>query len=216
MDTVIIDAKKRDTKKSSNSLRKAKIVPAVFYGKGIESLPLELDYQQIRKAYLKGGHSSIMDLNVDGKKFKVLIHDIQMDPLTGAINHVDFINVNLKEEITTEVPVEIVGVSPAIKDLGGVLTTVKHELEVKCLPMDLPHVIQVDISTLVDFSSSIHVKDIKVPKGVVLTDDADAVVLTVSAPRVEEEAAPAAEAAPAEGAAASAAATPEAKEEKKA
>lgn len=214
MDTVIIDAKKRDTKKSSNSLRKAKIVPAVFYGKGIESLPLELDYQQIRKAYLKGGHSSIMDLNVDGKKFKVLIHDIQMDPLTGAINHVDFINVNLKEEITTEVPVEIVGVSPAIKDLGGVLTTVKHELEVKCLPMDLPHAIQVDISTLVDFSSSIHVKDIKVPKGVVLTDDPEVVVLTVSAPRVEEEAAPATEVAPVEGAAAAAA--PEAKEEKKA
>lgn len=221
METVIIDAKMRDTKHKANSIRNSKMLPGVFYGKGVESLPVQVDYQVFRKAFIKGGYSQIMDLNVDGgKKFKVLVHDVQFNPITGAITHVDFKNVNLKEEITTEVPVEITGVSLAVKDLGGILTTVKHELMVKCLPMDLPHSIVVDVSTLVDFQSAIHVKDIVVPKGVTITDDEDDVVITVSAPRAEEEAAAApasgiegtAAAVPAEGAAA---AEGEAKKEEK-
>lgn len=223
MDTVLIEAKMRDPKLNANTLRRNKAIPGVFYGKGKESLALQVDYQPFRKAFIKGGYSQLMDLDVDGKKFKVLVHDVQFDPITGAINHVDFINVNLKEEITTEVPVEVVGIAPAVKDHGGILTTVKHELTVKCLPMDLPHSIQVDVSTLADFSSAIHVKDVVLPKGVTITDDKDDVVITVSAPKEEEvSTAPAtgiegtaAEAAATEAAAAAAEKKDDKKEEKK-
>ena len=186
MDTVLMDAKLRDPKLSSNTLRRNKQIPGVFYGKGKESLALQVEYQMFRKAFIKGGYSQIMDLDVEGKKFKVLVHDVQFDPITGAITHVDFINVNLKEEITTDVPVEIKGIAPAVKDHGGILTTVKRELTVKCLPMDLPHSIIVDVTVLLEFSQAIHVKDIELPKGVVITDDADDVVITVSAPKEEE------------------------------
>jgi large subunit ribosomal protein L25 len=221
MDTVLMDAKLRDPKLSSNTLRRNKQIPGVFYGKGKESLALQVEYQVFRKAFIKGGYSQILDLDVEGKKFKVLVHDVQFDPITGAITHVDFLNINLKEEITTDVPVEVKGIAPAVKDHGGILTTVKRELTVRCLPMDLPHSIVVDVSGLLEFSQAIHVKDIELPKGVVITDEADDVVITVSAPKEEEVEAVAAPATGIEGTAAAVeaakAATAEAekKEEKK-
>jgi large subunit ribosomal protein L25 len=207
METVNLDAKVRDTKITANSLRRAKIIPAICYGKREQSLPLQVDYQVFRRIFLKVGSNQIIDLNIDGKnKKQVLVHDIQYHPLTGAITHVDFLHVNLTEEVTAHVPVEFFGVAPAIKDFGGILTTVKHELTVKCLPMDIPHEIKVDITGLVMLSSSIHVKELSLPKGVHILDNSEDVVVTVVAPRVEEEAAPAAvavEGAPsAEGAAA--------------
>lgn len=188
METVELDAKSRDTKVHARNLLKMKLLPAVFYGKGEQSVTIQMDYQVFRKVFIKAGSNSLVDLNVDGKKKgKVLIHDIQYNPLTGTMTHVDFLHVNMKEEITTMVPVELTGVSTAVKDDGGILTTVKHEIEVKCLPSDIPHNIQIDISTLVDFIHPIHVSDLVVPKGVAILDNPEDVVVTVSAPRKEED-----------------------------
>jgi len=187
METIKLEVQTREVDGKANQLRKTKYVPGVYYGKGEKSIPVKIEYQAMRKAYIEAGYSSLIDLNMDGKTKKVLIHDIQIHPLKGTIQHVDFLHVNLKQEITTEVPVEIEGVSPAVKDHGGVLNTVKHELEVKCLPTDIPHAITVNISGLLELSSAIYIKDIVLPKGVAILDDPDDVVVVVNAPRVEEE-----------------------------
>lgn len=187
MDTIKLEVVKRGDDLSVKQIRDQKMVPAVYYGKGEDSVPLQIEYQAMRKTFLQAGYSSLVDLTIDGKVKKVLIQEVQLHPLKGTIQHVDFMHVNLKEEITTEVPVVIVGVAPAVKDFGGTLNTVKNEVEVKCLPTDIPHEIEVDISGLVELSAAIHVSDIKVPKGVVILDDPENVVVMVNAPRVEEE-----------------------------
>ncbi len=187
MEPIQLEAKTRDVKSSPRALRKVKLIPAVFYGKKEKSVPLQMEYQDFRKVFMKAGSNQVVDLHINGKKTNVLIHDVQYHPLTDAISHVDFLHVDLSVEVTTHVPVVIVGVAPAVKNFSGILTTVKHELTVKCLPMDIPHEITVDISTLEQLSSSIHIKDLEVPKGVQFMDNVEDVIVTVSAPRVEEE-----------------------------
>jgi large subunit ribosomal protein L25 len=187
METIQLDAQTRDTNVSPSLLRRTRIIPAVFYGKSQKSLPLQMPYGIFRKVYLKAGGNHIIELHIDGKKKEtVLVHDVQFYPLTGEISHVDFLAVSLSEEVTTHVPVEITGVSLAVKDMGGILTTVKHEIEVKCLPMDIPQSIPVDISVLADFTCSVHVKDLNIPAKVKVLDNPEDVVVTVSAPREEE------------------------------
>ncbi len=209
METIQLDAQTRDLGVAAATLRKKRIVPAIFYGKSQKSMPLQMDYGVFRKVYLKAGNNRIVDLTIDGKKKeKVLVHDVQFYPLTGAIDHVDFLAVKMSEEVTTSVPVEIVGISPAVKDLGGVLNTIKHEIEVKCLPMDIPAKFEVDVSSLDAFSTSVHVKDLIVPASVKILDNPEDVIVTVAAPRKEEEVAPVA--ASLEGTAAEAAAKEEA------
>jgi large subunit ribosomal protein L25 len=191
MDTLQLEAQTRDVSIKAESLRRQRLIPAVFYGKGLKGTPLKVDYGAFRKIFLKAGSNKLIDLDIDGKKkVKVLVHDVQYYPLTGAINHVDFINVKLSEEVTTHVPVVVEGVAPAVKDLQGILTVVKDEIEVKCLPTALPESVKVDVSELVDFSKSIHVGDLKFPADVKVLDNPKDVVVTVSAPRKEEEVAP--------------------------
>lgn len=225
MATASLTVQTRDPKTNTYNLRKVSILPGVYYGKGIEPVSLQMDYQSFRKVFLKTGTNSLIDLHIDGKKNeKVLVHDLQYDPLKGTVSHVDFIHVNLKEEVTTHIPVVVVGVAPAVKTFGGILNTVKHELNVRCLPLDLPHTIEVDVSNLMDLSSSIHVSDLTPPKGVVFVDAPEEVVVTITtasdeadtlptAQTAEEAAGEAGAAAPAAEAAAPAAEA--AKEEKK-
>lgn len=207
MEILQLDVRPRDLSTSAKSLRKnSKVIPAIYYGKGEKSIPLEMDYQTFRKLYIKAGSTQLVDLKFSDKETKkVLIHDVQFHPLTGTVQHVDFLHVNLKEEVTTEVPVEIVGVAPAVKDLGGILNTVKHQVTVRCLPTDIPQTVNVDVSGLVEFSNAIHISDLTLPKGVKVLDAPEDVVAIVNAPKVEVEApveAAPVEGAPAEGAAA--------------
>jgi len=224
METATLTVQTRDMKTTAHNLRKESILPGVYYGKGIKPVSLQMDYQSFRKVFLKTGTNSLIDLSIDGKNEKVLVHDLEYHPLTGAIAHVDFIHVNLKEEVTTHIPIETVGVAPAVKAFGAILNTVKHELNVKCLPLDLPHTIQVDLSSLTDLSSSIHISDLVAPKGVKFMDNPEDVVVTVTAASDEEASLPTAQtaeeaaaegAAPAEGAAEAAPAAEEAKKEEK-
>ncbi len=192
MELIALEAHVRDPKVSPLYLRKSRQVPGIFYGAGEENISLQMDYQTFRKVYMKAGSNQVVELNVDGKKKTVLIHDVQFNPLTDMFDHVDFKHVNMNKEITALIPIETIGISPAVKDLGGVLMTLKHELEVKCLPKDLPALLQVDISGLAELHSSIYVRDVSVPGNVVLTEDPESVVLTISAPRAEETTVPAA------------------------
>lgn len=213
MDSISLPAQVRDASVKAKVLRRQGLIPAVYYGTGQKTVSLTVPYKDFGKVYEKAGESTLIDLDFGGKSTKVLIHSIQFDPVRDSYEHVDFIYVDMKKEITANVPLEFTGEAPAVKDLNGVLTISKYEVEVKCLPENLPHSLSVDVSGLVDFHTSIHIKDITLPSGVVILDDPSLTVVTVTPPREEEKEEVPVAAVPVEGAAVpaeGAAATPEA------
>jgi large subunit ribosomal protein L25 len=172
-------------------LREKDILPGILYGPGLkEAQPLELDYKTFEKVYREAGESSLISLEIQEKKKKypVLIHELQRDPLTGKIIHVDFYQVSLEEEIVARIPLVFEGTAPAVKDLGGTLVKNISEVEVKCLPQKLPKEIKVEVSGLRTFEDNIRISDLKLPEGVKILKDFEEIVVTVLPPeKVEEE-----------------------------
>lgn len=165
----------------------AEIIPAVLYGADIENMSLEIDRKSFAKVFKDVGET-LIDLDVEGKKYSVLIHDTQVNPLTQDLIHVDFYQPNLKEEVETEVPIELVGEAPALK-LGGTLIVNMKEISVRALPKDLPSKIIIDVSSLATFEDEITAKDIKLPQGVTIEiENPEEVIAQVVEPEnVEEE-----------------------------
>ena len=169
-------------------LRKKGILPGVLYGPKIETSPLEIDLKEFEKIYKEAGESSLISLEIDKKKFLVLIHEVKLDPLTEKPIHVDFYQPSLEEKVTAEVPLVFEGEAPAVKDLGGTLVKNISEVEVKALPQNLPHEIKVNIDRLKTFEDSILIKDLIVSKEVKILKEPKEVVVAVSPPeKVEEE-----------------------------
>jgi large subunit ribosomal protein L25 len=175
------------TGKKVKQLRQKDMIPAVMYGNKIESQNLLVNYLDFKRVYDKAGESSLIELETKGKKVNVLVHDIQLDPLSGKFSHVDFFQVNMKEEVETEIPLEFVGESPAVKELGGVLVKSLDEITVKCLPADLPEKYEIDVSKLATFDDVIAVKDLKVSDKVEILTDSETIIALVQEPRSEEE-----------------------------
>ena len=190
MDKVTFAAQPRDKSVKAKILRKQNLIPAEYYGHGVENMSLQLDYQSFRKMYKKAGSNTVIDLEIEGKGMKnVLIHNVDTHTVTDLYTHVEFINVRMDEEVTTTIPVLLEGTAPAVKDMGGTLIHNLDGIDVTCLPKDLVHEIVIDVSSLVDFNSSITVADLKIPKGITVTNEMEASVAYVTAPR-EEEVAP--------------------------
>ncbi len=169
-------------------VRKNGMIPAVIYGKGLKTAHLAVAYPEFEKVFRKAGESTLVDLSIGGKTRNVIIQDIQRHYLTGKFLHVDFYEVNMAEKMTANVPLAFIGVSPAVKENGGVLIEVLKEIEVECFPADLPHQVEVDISPLATFSDIIHVKDLVVGSKVKVLTPADEVVVKANPPRdVEAE-----------------------------
>lgn len=192
---------------ASRRLRKANRVPGIVYGTGEASM-IELDHNTLYYALRNEAfHASILSLDVEGKKEPVLLRDFQMHPFRQQVMHIDFQRVDAKKKIHMKVPLHFINadIAPGVKTGGGIISHVLNELEVSCLPGDLPAHIEVDLAKL-DLGHSIHVSDIKLPKGVEIAGHhhASDAVATVQVPRGAVEAA--AEAAAAETAAAAPAA----------
>jgi large subunit ribosomal protein L25 len=188
MEAVKLDAKIRDLSKHTNLIRRENLIPAEYYGGGKENVHLTLDYQTFRKAYIKAGENTVIDLNVEGgKSLKVLVQDVQYNPVTDKFTHIDFINVDMDKDVTAMIPLKFINEAPAVKNLGGIVTTQRHEIEVRCLPSDLIKEVEVDISVLVDFSSYVYVKDLNFPESITVLDDPEQIVVTVVPPKVEKE-----------------------------
>lgn len=174
--------------KAVRSMRKEGIVPAVVYGKGKKNENLSVSLHDFDLIYREVGSSAIIELDINGKENKnVLIHDVAQNPVTNAPEHIDFYEVSMTEKITANVPLHFVGDSAAVIELQGSLITNKDEIEVECLPIDLPQKIEVDISVLSDFEKSIHVSGLQIPAGVEVKDDPEELVANVEPPRSEEE-----------------------------
>lgn len=170
--------------------KKAGFIPAILYGRGIENVMIWLEEKNFNKIYQEAGESTLLELSVKGEKeitHNVLIYDIQTDPVSDRIGHVDFYQVRMDEKLETEVELVFIGQSVAVKELGGVLVKNIDALEVRCLPADLPKNIEVDISALATFEDSIRVKDLQIGEKVEITIDPETVVAVVSPPRSEKE-----------------------------
>ena len=187
-----LKAKSRPLDVKLTDIRKTGDMPAVFYGKKEASTPIAISQKEFLKVWKQAGESSVVTLETPDGEHESLIHDIDVDPVSGAPRHADFYVFEKGHKVKVEIPVEFVGVSPAVKDLGGSLVKVLHALKIEAMPKDLPHNIVIDISSLVDFNSQILAKDISIPTGVTLLEHEDEVVALVAAPREEkeEEAAP--------------------------
>ncbi len=189
MEKIKLQATKREVLgKKVSALRREGLVPVVLYGKGKDNLSLSVNKKEFDRAYKMSGGSTIIQIEIEGEKTKnVLIKDVDKHPVNDSIRHADFYQVRMSEKITASIPLNFTGDSKAVIDLSGSLITNKSEVEVECLPADLPHEIEVDISVLEDFEAVIHVKDIKVPEGVEIKDDLEETVALVEPPRSEEE-----------------------------
>ena len=174
--------------KKTKALKSQGQIPAVVYGPGEKNASISVDEKDFRKVFKEAGESSLIELVIGKEKRPVLVSEIQQDPITDSIIHIDFFQASLKEEVQVNIPLVFEGVAPAEKDLGGTLNKNMSELEVKALPQNLPHEIIVDISKLATFDDAIMVKDIVLPKDVVTTKNPDEVIASVLAPqKVEEE-----------------------------
>lgn len=170
------------------ALRREGLIPAVLYGHGVEPKNIFVDYNPFQKVYQKAGESSLVDLKIDGKEpVKVLIQDVQKNSLSDRFIHIDFRQLKMTEKLETDIPLNFVGESKAVKEMSGILVKNTDTLAVKCLPTALVPQIDVDLSSLEDFESIIRASDIKIPEGMELMEDPETVVATVEEPRSEEE-----------------------------
>lgn len=169
------------------SLRKKGFLPGVLYGEGIQSTPIATSFVDFERAFRQAGESTLVTLNVDGKSHNVLIHDIAYHAIKGNPIHADFYAVRMDKAIRATVPLAFINDSSAVKNEGGVLVKVMHEIEVEALPKDLPHELNVDLSFLAALESKVLVRDIKLPKGVEIVADADVIIALVETPRSVEE-----------------------------
>lgn len=164
-------------------------LPAVLYGKGMETAPLFVSLKEFKKIWKDAGESTIINLENDGgkKPTSVIIHEVRVDPVKDEPLHVDFYKVEMDKPIRAAVSLVFEGVSPAVKELGAVLVKVLREIEIEALPKNLPHEIKVDISKLTELGSQIAVGDLELPNGVKTILKKEEIVAIAEAPREEKE-----------------------------
>ena len=179
---------RKDFGKKTKLIRNQGKIPAVVYGPGVKNFSVEVDEKEFKKDLHKAGESSLIELDLEKDKKPVLIHEIQKDPVSDKIIHVDFFQASLKEEVEVMIPLVFEGVAPAEKDLGGTLNKNMIEIEVKALPQNLPHEIKVNVESLKTFQYHISVKDLVLPPNVTVLKKPDEIVVSVLAPqKIEEE-----------------------------
>lgn len=187
-----LEIKPRNPKEKLDSLRASGFLPVVFYGKKQPSMAASVRLQDFVKVWEKAGETSVVTLATEQGDLEALIHDIDFDPVKEIPRHADFYVFEKGHTVKIAVPVEFEGVAPAVKDLGGILIKVLHEIKIEAMPKDLPRDLKVDISKLVNFESQVLAGDIALPSGVTLVEAPDEVVALVAEPKEEvvEEAAP--------------------------
>ncbi len=180
---------------ASRRLRRESKVPGIIYGAGKDALPIEVDHKDLWfKLKMEAFHASILDMEVGSEKSQVLLRDYQMHPFRPLILHVDFQRVAADKKIHMKVPLHFVNaeIAPGVKGAGGIAQHVLNDLDIACLPKDLPEFIEVDLKDL-QAGHSIHVSDLKLPAGVeAATKGEDLTVATIVIPRAvsaEEDAA---------------------------
>lgn len=177
----------------ARKLRAAGQVPAIIYGHAREAQPLALNAHELQLLLEKNPYqSTVIALTVGSATSNTLIREIQRHPFKKQIVHVDFQELVAGETVTVEVPLQLVGTPDGVKNGGGILETVMHEIEITCDPSNIPHHLTLDVSALT-VGHSMHAGEIPMPEGVTLETDPDATVCLCAAPKVEAEPEPVAD-----------------------
>jgi len=189
---IVIEAQKRTVKgKKVGALRRQGILPGIIYGKigkeQIDPIPIQLDLHEVSQTIKKLTASSLVTIDVDGETYPAILREVQRDIIYGTLRHVDFMAVSLSETLQTAVPVELIGQAPAEINMAAVVVTGISELEIECLPQDLPERIEVDATVLVDIDSVIYVKDLDLPENISVLTDPDELIAGVTYVTIEEE-----------------------------
>lgn len=186
--TTTLQAKKRETGKRSTltQLRKDGQLAAVLYGYNTESTPISLDYKETAKVVQRQGYTSVFKIEVDGKTVNAVLTDIQRDAIKGHVKHVDFLAINMSEELEVDVPISLIGDSIGVRE-GGVLTQPNHTVKVKVKPSDIPDVVEVDVSNLA-IGDTLALGDVKdtFDFAILAEDDFTLATVTPPAPPIEE------------------------------
>ncbi len=159
----------------------------IFYGKNDETTPISIPYADFKKVWKEAGGSSLIILKGIGEDKEVIIQEIDFDPVTDRVRHVDFYVIERGKVMEADVLLEFIGEAPAVKELGGVLMKTLRELKIEVLPKDLPKKIEVDVSSLKDFESRILVSDLALPESAKILGDLDEVVALVAEAKEEVE-----------------------------
>jgi large subunit ribosomal protein L25 len=175
---------RQDTgKQVAKRLRRSGMVPGIYYYHGQRPVPFSVDGKELRN--LLAHKSSLIDVNFKGgETSKCVVREVQWDPLSGAPVHIDFMGINIAEKVKVEVPIRLTGAAVGVKTGGGVLQQLLRELEIECLPLDIPEAVTIDVSPL-DLHQSVHVGDLKLDKIEILTDS-EQVIVSILSPRLEE------------------------------
>lgn len=176
------------TGKNVRRLRRGGIVPGNVFGPEVESLAVQMDQIGFTRLFNAAGETELINLQIEGEQTPrtVLIDTVQLEPVTHAPMHVDFFQVNLKETVEVQVPIEFINEAPVVKEKGGILVTLLDELTIKALPTQIPKQIELDISVLGEIGDTITVGDIILPEGSEVLDDPTGLVVKVEEMRVEE------------------------------
>lgn len=188
MNKKVLNADKREISgRKVKKLRQKGILPANVFGKKIESESIQVSLKDFATIYKEVGETGLVMLTVGKEEKPVLVHNIQVNPMTDEMLHVDFLQVDLKEKVEAEVPVELVGESPAEKQSLGTVVQYLNEIKVEALPTDLPEKFEIDTSELSEVDQAIYVKDIKIDRSKVeIKNDQEEIVVKVEPPQKEE------------------------------
>ena len=197
MEQIELEATKREvTGKQVRFLRRKGVTPANMYGHGLDSVALQLDTKKLKQTLAKAGKTDLISLAVadSDAPVKVLIREVQKNPVTQDLLHVDFYQVKMTEKIKAEIPLVFVGEAPATKKKNMSLLHLVDTVHIEALPDHLPHNFEIDISHLEDPDQAIHVKDISISSDIILLSDPEQMIIKVAEARGVVEEAPAAEA----------------------
>ena len=190
MNQLAIDITHRTTVgKKVKKLRQNGKIPIRLFGGGIDPMPMQADASSLGKILSQAVFNSPIFFNFDSSKEEnvCFIREIQRDPITEELLHIDLLKVDMSKKVTVEVPVRLFGVPDAVKNLGGILLQSINSIPVSALPLSIPESISVDVSILVDFDKSIRIKDIEFGDGVDPERDPDTLIARVVPPRIDEE-----------------------------
>ena len=177
-------------KNAARKIRRAGSIPAVLYGQSTDTVALSLNLHQLKKVMSsEGRESTLIDLIIGegevAQKKTVMLKELQVDPVKRSYLHADFYEIDMSEKITVPISIHLVGKAKGLEE-GGILRQIKREIEVKCLPSEIPEHIEIDISEL-EIGKSVYVNKIELKEGVEITEDLNVVIATVLPPTVIKE-----------------------------
>jgi large subunit ribosomal protein L25 len=186
MEKIVLKAEKRDfLGRKVGRLRKSGILPANIFGKKIKSLSVSVDFSEFEKVFKKTGETNLVELQIDGDVRPVLIHNVQKDPVTDTLLHVDFLQVDLKQKVVAQIPLVFVGESPAEKQGLGTVVQYINEIEVEALPADLPDKFEIDLSKLETVGQIVQILNLSVDSSKVeIKADKEQMLVKVEPPKV--------------------------------